>query len=151
MANARIVLAQGLIDGVNRVFSAGEPYVAGSVAFILNGRIHNQASIDSDYGFIELSPDAGTIQVTNAPLVGDVVQIFYWSRRILPPPEVTRLTGNVDQSTRVAGVVRPVAPERLSGVVRAEAAKGVVRTPSKDRLAGVVRVARVTGVIREKC
>lgn len=144
MANARIVLAQGLVDGFNRTFSVGEPYVPGSTAYILNGRIHGQ-------GFVELSPDGGTIQVDVAPLVDDVVQIFYWSRKIVPSPTVTRLSGVVDEPNRVEGVVRPAAPDRLSGVVRAGAANGVVRTPSVDRMAGVVRVQRIIGVVKEKC
>ena len=42
MPNTRIVVAQGAIDGANTIFATGEPYVPGSTAYILNGRIHNQ-------------------------------------------------------------------------------------------------------------
>jgi hypothetical protein len=148
MGIARIVLAQGLVNGSNRVFATGEPYVAGSVALIVNGLVFNQLTPGT---FTELSPEAGTIEAVTAPVIGDVVQLLYTNRKIVAPPAVTRLAGVVDEPNKATGVVRPSAPERLSGVVRAEAADGVVRTPSRDRLAGVVRVARVTGVIREKC
>jgi len=148
MGVSRIVLAQGLVDGSNRTFATGEPYVAGSVALIVNGLVFNQLTLGT---FTELSPDAGTVLLAVAPTIGSVVQLLYTNRKVVPLPEVTRLAGVVDEPNAAVGVVRPPAPERLSGVVRAEAASGVVRTPSSDRLAGVVRVARVTGVIREKC
>jgi hypothetical protein len=154
MANVRIVLAQGLINGVNKVFATGEPYVPGTTAYILNGRIHNKALArgpENDYGYIELDPDAGTIEVDNAPLVDDVVQIFYWSRVVVPAPPIDRLTGVVHVGARMQGVVREVTPERLSGVVRSQDVKGVVREPTTERLVGTVGTKRIVGVIKEKC
>lgn len=133
MPNARIVLAQGLINGVNKVFATGVPYVAGSTAYILNGRVHNQHLLrgpDNDYGFIELDPDSGTIQVDNPPVDGDVVQIFFWDRVVSPPGPITRLTGTISlpatagglgappQSGRLTGVLREVLPMRLVGIIK---------------------------------
>lgn len=156
MPNTRIVIARGAIDGVNTVFSTGEPYVAGSTAYILNGRIHNRLlprGPDNDYGYIELSADAGTIQVDHPPLVDDVVQIFYWDRKVAPAPAVQVLTGTVSEGSRnrPQGVIREQVPTRLAGVVRAPLVQGVVRDATPQRLAGVVRAQRIVGVIKDKC
>ncbi len=154
MTNVRIVLAQGLIDGSNRVFATGEPYVPGSTAYILNGRIHNLKAArgpDNDFGYIELDPDAGTIEVDNAPLLDDVVQIFFWSRVVIPAPAIDRLTGVVTTGGRVQGVVREPTAERLVGVVRTPGITGIIRSPNEERLVGQAGVVRMTGVIREKC
>jgi hypothetical protein len=151
MANARIVLAQGLINGSNKVFSTGVPYVPGSTAYILNGRIHNRAGIDSDYGFSETNPDAGEITVDIAPLTDDVVQIFFWDRLVQPAPPITQLTGVVQTSTSLTGVARDPEVTRLSGVVRSNALTGVARDATTDRLAGVVRSQRIIGTIKDRC
>lgn len=154
MANVRIVLAQGAIDGVNRVFATGEPYVPGSTAYILNGRIHNRSlprGPDNDYGYIELDPAAGTIEVDNPPLTDDVVQIFFWSRKVVPAPAVDRIVGVVAAPQHVQGVIREQVPARLVGVVRGRAIAGVLREPSADRLVGQVTTQRIIGVIKEKC
>jgi hypothetical protein len=154
MPNARIVLAQGAIDGVNTVFGCGQPYVAGSTAYILNGRIHNQTAArgpDNDYGFVELDPDGGTIQVDNPPVDGDVVQIFFWDRLVTPAPPITSLTGVVKTKQHLEGVAREDQPERLSGVVSAQRLVGSVRAPVSERLAGVVRTQRIIGTVKEDC
>jgi hypothetical protein len=154
MANVRIVLAQGAIDGSNRVFATGEPYVPGSTAYILNGRIHNLKAVrgpENDYGYIELSADAGTIEVDIPPLPDDVVQIFFWSRVVIPPPAIERLTGVIGAREQVQGVIREPTKERLVGVVRKPGIVGIIRAPNEERLVGQAGVVRMTGVIREKC
>lgn len=154
MPNARIVLAQGAIDGANVVFATGEPYVPGSAQYILNGRIHNQRLArgpDNDFGFVELDPDSGTIQVDNPPAIDDVVQIFFWDRKVQPAPLIERLSGTVVAKAPAQGVVREPAVERLSGVVDGRRVAGVVRAPQVQRLSGVVREQRIQGVIKEKC
>lgn len=148
------MLAQGSVDGINRVFATGEPYVPGSTAYILNGRIHNRAlprGPDNDYGYIELDPASGTIQVDNPPRIDDVVQIFFWSRKVLPAPAVDRIVGVVSTPQRVQGVIREQVPTRLVGVVRRSVIQGVVREPAPDRLVGQVTTQRIIGVIKEKC
>lgn len=154
MAYARIVLAQGLIDGVNTVFTTSEPYVAGSTAYIYNGRIHSSTLArgpDNAFGYIELDPDAGSIQVDIPPEEGDVVQIFYWSRRVLPAPIVERLAGTVIVTTRVQGIVRTPMSLRLTGSIRTDGMKGAIRDLSSDHLAGVVKTDQIIGVLKETC
>jgi hypothetical protein len=120
--NTRIVIAQGLIDGVNTVFRTGVPYVAGSTAYILNGRIHNQGlprGPDNDYGYFESSPDSGEITVDIPPVDGDVVQIFFWDRIVAPPLPFARLIGTISvPAARLTGVIREVKPMRLVGVLK---------------------------------
>jgi len=156
MPIAKIVVAQGPIDGINTIFATGEPYVAGQTAYILNGRIHNQRlarGSDNDFGFVELSPDSGTIQVDVPPILGDVVQIFYWSR-VLPLVQAValqRITAQVQSSTRLTGTVRVPAPAgRVTGAVAAKRLTGTVRTSQPQRIAGVVGVKKIVGVIRPK-
>ena len=151
MSNTRIVLAQGLINGVNKIFSTGVPYVPGSTAYILNGRIHNRLGIDSDYGFAETNPDSGEITVDVAPLTDDVVQIFFWDRLVTPTPPISHLTGVVKAGPDLTGVARDPVVTRLSGVVRSNALTGTARDASPERLAGVVRSQRIVGIVKEKC
>ncbi len=154
MPNARIVLAQGVIDGVNCVFACGEPYVSGSVAYILNGRIHSAKSArgpENDFGFVELSPDAGTIQVDNAPVAGDVVQLFFWDRKVQPVPSVTHMAGILGADQKTTGVLREPTPERLIGVARRQTVQGVMRDITTERISGVVTTTRVVGTIRTRC
>jgi len=151
MANTRIMLMQGLIDGSNRVFSTGVPYVLGSTAYILNGRIHNRLGSDSDYGYVESNPDSGEITVDVAPLTDDVVQLFFWDRVVSPPSPIQQLTGVVVTGATLTGVAREPVVERLSGVVRTRALQGAVRSPDETRLAGVVRTQRIIGTIKERC
>jgi hypothetical protein len=156
MPNVRIVVAQGAIDGVNTTFSTGVPYVPGSTAYILNGRIHNKAlsgNADYGYGYVELDPDAGTIQVENPPLPGDLVQIFFWDRVVLPAPPVGQITGTVatGPGAPIQGTVRTVQPTRLVGVVGPRTLQGVVRPERPEQLIGTVGTNKIVGIVREKC
>lgn len=158
MSNTRIVLAQGPIDGVNTVFGTGVAYRPGSTAYILNGRIHNQALArgpDNSYGFVELDAAGGTIQVDVPPDIDDVVQILFDDRRVVPAPPITRLVGVVkmgaDDHARLVGVVREPAVTRLVGVVSTSTLTGVVRNPDDARLAGVIPRQRIVGMIKERC
>lgn len=123
MANVRIVLAQGAVDGSNTIFATGVPYVPGTTAYILNGRIHSLTlarGVDNPYGYVELDPEGGTIQVDNPPEIDDVVQIFFWDRRVLPAPPVTRLTGTLRPAAPSSRTpCAPSAPEQqLVGMLR---------------------------------
>jgi hypothetical protein len=117
MPIAKIVLAGGLIDGSNTVFSTPEPYVPGSTAYILNGRIHSLSLSDS-FGYSESDPALGQITVDEAPLVDDVVQIFYWSPVVAPLPTAAGATGIVTVRTRLVGVVGPPAVPSITGIIR---------------------------------
>lgn len=158
MPNTRIVVARGAVDGVNVVFGVGEPYVPGSTAYVLNGRVHNQALArgpENDYGYVELDPGVGTIQVDNPLVDGDVVQIFYWDRKVAPAPPVQSITGvvgiGVAGQQRAQGVVADVVPQRLSGVVSTAGPQGVVRDARPGRLVGQVTSQRIVGVVKDRC
>jgi hypothetical protein len=64
----------GAIDGVNRVFTVSEAYTPGSTNVFLNGQLKRA---DFGDGWAELSPAAGTVELAEAPLVGDVVQVYF--------------------------------------------------------------------------
>lgn len=152
MPNTRIVVAQGTIDGVNTIFATGTPYVPGSTAYILNGRIHNQKTLDSPFGYVELDPDLGTIQVANPPLLNDVVQIFFWDRIVTPPPPIQQLTGTVVAgATPIQGVVAEAMPTRLTGVVGPRTLQGVIRPERPEQIVGEVSTGQIRGIVREKC
>lgn len=123
MPNPRLVLAQGLIDGSNRVFYTGTPYVPGSTAYILNGRIHSRSlprGPENDYGYEETAPDAGVITVDVAPLTDDVVQIYFMDRLVTPAPPVQNVSAQTITGRSLRGVVQqqPDAAQRITGIVR---------------------------------
>ena len=64
--------AAGLVDGVNTVFLSSVAYVPNSVQVWLNGQMKRK---DFDDGWIELG--SNKIKLKEAPLPGDVVQVFY--------------------------------------------------------------------------
>jgi hypothetical protein len=75
MANpAHLVEAIGDVDGVNRDFSASEPYEPGTLRALRNGRL---LSRDFEDGYDELDPSLGTFRLRVAPRVGDVIFCFY--------------------------------------------------------------------------
>jgi hypothetical protein len=67
-------VAVGPIDGVNVAFTVSVPYRAGSVAVFLNGQLKRKDFVD---GWVETSPVGGIVTLTEAPRVGDVVQVFF--------------------------------------------------------------------------
>lgn len=117
MPNTHLVVAQGLIDGVNRVFLAGMPYVPRSTAYVLNGRIHSQDTVGSGTGYVESNPDLGEITVDVAPLEGDVVLIYFEDRLVAPAPEVQAIVGVVSTPV-IRGVVQTPAPNQITGIVK---------------------------------
>lgn len=114
MGTSRIVVAQGVIDGVNRVFATGQPYVPQSTAYILNGRLHSYALTRGPgnwFGYGESNPDGGQITVDQAPLPGDVVQLFFTDRQPVVAPTVTRLTGTLQPvATHLTVTVKKTCP-----------------------------------------
>lgn len=71
--NSVLVVLAGSVDGVNRVFTTPSRFVSASVRAVVNGQVYE--SDDDNYGWTELTDQ--TIEFTNAPLTGDVVQAFY--------------------------------------------------------------------------
>lgn len=82
MGLPRIDNADGVVDGVNRVFAVPNPYVPGTLVAIVNGR---QLDEDLENGWAELDPAAGTFELKVAPSApqtapddpGDLVSAYY--------------------------------------------------------------------------
>ena len=149
MGLSRIVTATGTIDGVNTVFSTGEPYTVGYTRYILNGRIHGHDT-DPDFTYSESNPDAGEITVSEPPAIDDVVQIFFVDRRPIPPSPIQRLQAVMRTPARAQGTLSPVAPTRLVGRISSDQVDGALHPTTPTRLVGVLRSTRLVGRIREE-
>jgi len=153
MPNAKIVTAYGAIDGVNVKFFTGVPYVPGSTVYILNGRTHRA---DYDDGHVESNAGVGEITVKEAPLDGDVVQIFFTDTAPTPSSPIEKLNGELRSTpTRIGGSLRPARPVVIQGNLSAASVpgrlQGTLRTPDPARMKGVIKGGRLVGRLKEKC
>jgi len=114
MPNTRIVTAGGAIDGVNVKFYTPVPYVPGSTAYILNGRTR-RAELDD--GYLETNPGTGEITVSEAPLSGDVVQIFFTDTAPSVSSPLEKISATLSTTTRLTGTLSEVKPLRITGVL----------------------------------
>lgn len=120
MPNTHVVPAQGPVDGTNVRFYVPEPYVPGSTAYILNGKIYSQFAARggfNPFGFVESDPDTGEIQVDFAPSIGSVVQILYWDRKPTVQAPIEALVGVPDEVDELIGVVSEQRPELIVGIL----------------------------------
>lgn len=116
MPNARIVTAGGAIDGVNVKFYAGVPYASGSTAYILNGRVHRPDFAD---GYAETNPGIGEITVSEAPLIGDVVQIFFTDTAPTAVSPLQKLNATLkSKPVRIAATLREDKPLVIHGLLK---------------------------------
>ena len=115
MPNTRIVTAGGAIDGVNVKFYTPVPYVPGSTTYILNGRTRRA---DLDDGYTESSPGTGEITVSEAPLPGDVVQIFFTDTAPSVSSPIEKLSAAVSVKTQLTGTLKIVEPTKIIGILR---------------------------------
>jgi hypothetical protein len=74
MPNPHFEVPTGAINDVNAVFTTSQAYTAGTVAVFRNGVLVKQTDDD---GWTETDPAVGTVTLTEAPLTGDTIQIFY--------------------------------------------------------------------------
>lgn len=121
MPNTRIVLARGAADGVNVLFYTPEPYVPGSVAYILNGKVYSQfvpRGPSNPFGFVESRPDFGEVQVDFAPHVGDVVQLLFWDRRPTLTASIQDVAVVVETQRSMIGVVADKEVDQITGVLQ---------------------------------
>ncbi len=103
MASARFEVVAGTIDGANRTFYTSLPYGPGTTALFLNGQLKRA---DYDDGWVESDPGIGKIVLEEAPLPGDVVQVFYLDEGYsLLKSEVTPLVGKIVAVEAVSGAV----------------------------------------------
>lgn len=120
MPNTHIVIARGSVDGANVKFYTPEPYVQGSTAYVLNGKVYSQFVVRGGsnlFGYFESNPDAGEIQVDFAPAVGSTVQIFYWDRKPTLQAPLQDAAAVVAPRGELIGVVSEVEPEQITGVL----------------------------------
>ena len=74
MAQPRFEVATGTIDAVNTVFNVSTPYKVGTTAVYINGQLKNRTFSD---GWTETNPFEGEVTLFQAPLPGDIVQVFF--------------------------------------------------------------------------
>jgi hypothetical protein len=63
----------GVTDGANRTFTTPTKYVSDSIKIIINGQLYEDS--DDNFGWTEI--DDETIELTIAPINGDILQAFY--------------------------------------------------------------------------
>lgn len=140
----RFEVPAGAIDGLNRSFRVLYPYVEGSAAVYLNGNLLPKG--DWDNSFIELNPDLGIVQLNEAPVDGDDVQIFYLDRTLAPTfVEVSKLVGKIREADSVLGSIQASLPMRatIGGI---GSINGKVSAPSS--MSGTVRSSTdIRGVV----
>jgi hypothetical protein len=67
-------VASGVIDGLNKTFTVSVAYSSNTTAVFLNGVLYRR---DWDNGWVETNPAMGIVDLIEAPILGDVVQIFF--------------------------------------------------------------------------
>lgn len=107
----RFEVPAGAVDGSNQIFTVSVPYGAGTIAVFLNGMLMRA---DYDDGWVEANPASGQVEMKQAPLVSDVVQIFF----IDTSPqgiesEVTPIRGTIEVAVDVDGAL--AVEDRMTG------------------------------------
>lgn len=150
MPNARIVTAYGAIDGVNVKFYVGVPYVPGSTIYILNGRLHRP---DYDDGHVESNPGIGEITAKEAPVDGDVVQVFFTDTAPTAASPIQSMGAMLKAAPeKLTSTLRPVKPTTLQGTVSTvDKMKGTLRVPGAAKVVSVVKVGRIVARLKEVC
>lgn len=150
MPNARIVTAYGATDGVNVKFYAGVPYVPGSTVYILNGRTHRP---DYDDGHVESNPGTGEITVNEAPLDGDVVQLFFTDTAPTAVSPLQTMSATLKSTPeKLTGTLHPVKPATINGAISAtHKIKGTLRVPAPEKLSASVKGGRIVARLKEVC
>lgn len=73
MGSSILFRLNGNIDDINKTFTTPSTYVAGTLRVVWNGQVYEPD--DERKGWTEI--DSGTIETTEAPRTGDVLQAFY--------------------------------------------------------------------------
>ncbi len=71
--NSKLVPLIGTVDSANKGFSTPTRFVADSIKVMVNGQVYEPS--DNNYGWTETSDQS--IEFTNSPWVGDILQAFY--------------------------------------------------------------------------
>lgn len=106
MSLPRFEVASGAVDGVNKTFVVSVPYAPNTTAVYVNGKLYRR---DWDDGWIETSPSSGVVDLKDAPIPGDVVQVFFTDTAgPQPEEEVTTLHGLLVEVGRARGLLLDV-------------------------------------------
>jgi len=114
----RFEVAAGVIDGVNTVFTVSGAYTPDTTAVFLNGIAQ---VMGYDDGWFETTYTTGVITLKEAPIPGDVVQVFYIYRSAAADADgeagvCPRLFGTICEVTTMTGVLRDIVS--VPGVLR---------------------------------
>jgi len=140
----------GVIDGVNRTFfvpAAFTPVVPGSEAVFVRTLLRRK---DYDDGWTVVDYATGEILLNEAPLAGDIVDMFF-QQEVTGPLTTTvagPLIGSISKASEsLSGVLGTAAP--LQGLLGANA-DSLYGTLKKPRLSGyITSKSSLTGIIKE--
>lgn len=97
----------GTINGSNTVFTASSAYTSGSSAVFLNGVLQRQ---DLNDGWTESNPATGEVTLNEAPIAGDIPQIFYIDTTPDGPEvNIENITGQLDVEPNPTGTLQDLA------------------------------------------
>lgn len=101
MSQPKFEVASGNIDGVNKTFAVSVPYASNTTAVFVNGKMYRR---DWDDGWVETNPLLGIVDLKEAPISGDVVQIFFTDTASpQPEEEVTTISGRLMEIGQLRG------------------------------------------------
>lgn len=112
LGTPRFEVASGVVDGTNVVFTVSGPYTPDTTAVFLNGVAQIMSFND---GWFETSPTTGVVTMKEAPLVGDIVKVFYIYRSAAADLDgragvCPRLNGRICEVASVAGMLQDITP-----------------------------------------
>lgn len=73
MSRSVIVEVAGLVNGVNKLFTTPDKFVATTLRVVWNGQVYEPG--DSRWGWVELTDQS--FETNRAPRTNDVIQAFY--------------------------------------------------------------------------
>lgn len=141
-------VAAGGIDGVNKTFFTVLSYLPSTTAVFLNGQL---LVTDFENGWVETDPAVGRFDLNEAPVPGDVVQIFYLDTTTSPADIdiVIPIKGTITDVSALQGFMSEV--ETRTGQVQEEAGlQGQLQ--QMQAMNGVLKdPEELSGKLREIC
>lgn len=114
MAQPRFEVALGAIDGSNKTFTVSVPYSPNTTSVFINGKMYRRDWAD---GWAETNPATGRIDLNDAPLLGDVVQVFFTDTTLAPlSEEITPMQGTIRSVSGIRGSLTEI--ESRTGTFR---------------------------------
>lgn len=116
----RFDTAQGLVDGVNVVFSTSVPYTSGTTAVFVDGVLRDPSAAN---GWVESNPVLGQFTMKQAPILGQVVRVYYHDTSVssvIVIEEVTSISGVVRESDTDGITATLVEATNIIGVISSD-------------------------------